>query len=157
MSKCGKGCMPECGYFTTGGCISPFNCPYKIETGYINSTTSIPTYMEQYNGMSDDDVKHLKAEIARLTAENAELRARLEKAEELPCKVGDTVYLICDVGARKVIRKYRVDGFMYDGEIGWRISIEIACPQISLIGDRIFFTRAEAEARLKEIKEKNND
>ena len=40
MSKCGKGCMPECKYFTTGGCISPFNCPYKIETGYINSATS---------------------------------------------------------------------------------------------------------------------
>ena len=40
MSKCGKGCMPECGYFTTGGCISPFNCIYKEESGYINSATS---------------------------------------------------------------------------------------------------------------------
>lgn len=40
MIKCGKGCMPECQYFTTGGCVSPFNCPYKIETGYINSATS---------------------------------------------------------------------------------------------------------------------
>ena len=47
MAKCGKGCMPECEYFTTSGCISPFNCPYKIETGYINSATSIPTCMEQ--------------------------------------------------------------------------------------------------------------
>lgn len=93
----------------------------------------------------------LTRKARQLTEENAALRARLEKAVELPCKVGDTVYLICDVGARKVIRKYRVDGFMYDGEIGWRISIEIACPQISLIGDRIFFTRAEAEARLKEL------
>lgn len=42
MNKCGKGCMPECEYFTTGGCISPFNCMYKIETGYINSATSTP-------------------------------------------------------------------------------------------------------------------
>lgn len=40
MAKCGKGCMPECECFTTGGCISPFSCPYKIETGYINSATS---------------------------------------------------------------------------------------------------------------------
>ena len=31
MIKCGKGCMPECEYFTTAGCVSPFNCPYKIE------------------------------------------------------------------------------------------------------------------------------
>lgn len=74
MSKCGKGCMPECEYFTTGGCISPFNCPYKIETGYINTATSIPTYMEQYNGMSDDVVKRLKAE-------NADLHERLKEAE----------------------------------------------------------------------------
>lgn len=74
MSKCGKGCMPECEYFTTGGCISPFNCPYKIETGYINTTTSIPTYMEQYNGMNDDVIK-------RLTAENADLHERLKEAE----------------------------------------------------------------------------
>lgn len=74
MSKCGKGCMPECEYFTTGGCISPFNCPYKIETGYINSATSIPTHMEQYNGMSDDNIKCLQAE-------NAELHERLKEAE----------------------------------------------------------------------------
>ena len=40
MSKCGKGCMPECEYFTTSGCISPFNCMYKEESGYINSATS---------------------------------------------------------------------------------------------------------------------
>lgn len=35
MSKCGKGCMPECKYFTTGGCISPFNCMYKEEANIL--------------------------------------------------------------------------------------------------------------------------
>lgn len=38
----------------------------------------------------DDDDKD--AEIARLTAENAELRARLDK-DGLPVKVGDTIYI----------------------------------------------------------------
>lgn len=33
------------------------------------------------------------AEIARLTAQNAELRERLEKAIELPCKVEDNIYV----------------------------------------------------------------
>ena len=47
MSKCGKGCIPECEYFTTGGCISPFNCPYKMETGYINTATSQPGRREE--------------------------------------------------------------------------------------------------------------
>lgn len=81
MTKCGKGCMPECEYFTTGGCISPFNCPYKIEAGYINSATSIPTYMEQYNGMSDDDVKRLKAENADLHEKLKETEHRADVAE----------------------------------------------------------------------------
>lgn len=58
MSKCGKGCMPECEYFTTGGCISPFNCQYKIETGYINSATSIPTYMEKQMSMTAEEIEH---------------------------------------------------------------------------------------------------
>lgn len=34
-------------------------------------------------------------EIQKLQAENAELRSRLEKAVELPCEVGDTIYWIC--------------------------------------------------------------
>ena len=118
MSKCGKGCMPECEYFTTGGCVAPFNCPYKIETGYINSATSIPTYMGKYNGMSDDDIElclerfatckvtdvmnfdyaGTLAYLQRLKAENAALRERLGKAVELPCKVGDTIYEATSVG-----------------------------------------------------------
>ena len=100
MAKCGKGCMPECKYFTTGGCISPFNCQYKIETGYINSATSIPTYMEKQMSMTAEEIEHCLerftmgkttdvmnfdyagtlAYIQRLKAENAALRERLEKA-----------------------------------------------------------------------------
>ena len=99
MSKCGKSCMPECEYFTTGGCISPFNCQYKIETGYINSATSTPDSLtdlliefdemgfapttvcpnlEQY---ATEWRERVRKEFARLTAENAELRATLSKME----------------------------------------------------------------------------
>lgn len=77
MSKCGKGCMPECEYFTTGGCISPFNCLYKIEEISPMSATSI------------NDVF-----VQGLIAENAALRERLKKSLELPCQVGDKVYAI---------------------------------------------------------------
>ena len=102
MSKCGKGCMPECEYFTTGGCISPFNCQYKIETGYINSATSIPTYMEKQMSMTAEEIEHCLerftmgkttdvmnfdyagtlAYIQRLKAENAELKSSLTHANE---------------------------------------------------------------------------
>ena len=89
MSKCGKGCMPECEYFTTGGCISPFNCLYKMETSYINTATS-----QTERGMmimtDEEMIENLKCVIAdisaqckQLEAENAALRERLEKAVEL--------------------------------------------------------------------------
>ena len=74
MSKCGKGCMPECEYFTTGGCISPFNCSYRIEELSPNSATSVSSIY----------VQNLISENAVLKTENAELKARLERAVELP-------------------------------------------------------------------------
>ena len=92
MSKCGKGCMPECEYFTTGGCISPFNCIYKEESGYINSATSgTVIYTGGMNMFDEKIIENLKCVIAdiseqceQLKAENAALRERLEKAVELP-------------------------------------------------------------------------
>lgn len=57
MAKCGKGCMPECEYFTTGGCVSPFDCIYKIKQTEISSNT----------------------EIALLCAENAEAEREIEE------------------------------------------------------------------------------
>lgn len=93
MSKCGKGCLPECEYFTTGGCISPFNCMYKEESGYINSATSgTVIYTGGMNMTNEEMIENLKCVIAdifeqceQLKAENAALRERLEKAVELPC------------------------------------------------------------------------
>lgn len=88
MSKCGKGCLPECEYFTTGGCISPFNCMYKEESGYINSATSgTVIYTGGMNMTNEEMIENLKCVIAdiseqceQIKAENAALRERLEKA-----------------------------------------------------------------------------
>lgn len=86
MIKCGKGCMPECQYFTTGGCMSPFNCPYKIETGYINSATSTPHIMSMTNEEMIENLKRVIADISaqcnQLKAENAELKSSLTHANE---------------------------------------------------------------------------
>lgn len=30
MIECGKGCLSECKYYTTGGCILLSDCPYKM-------------------------------------------------------------------------------------------------------------------------------
>ena len=74
MSKCGKGCMPECEYFTTGGCISPFNCMYRIEELSPSSATSV----------SSSYVQNLISENTALKSENAALQKRLDNAVELP-------------------------------------------------------------------------
>lgn len=97
MAKCSKGCMPECEYFTTSGCISQFNCIYKVETDYINSATSTPDsltdLLTEFDEMGfapttpcPDPEEYaiawrekVRKEIARLEFENAALRARLEK------------------------------------------------------------------------------
>lgn len=88
MNKCGKSFMPECEYFTTGGCVSPFNCPYKCEQETITTATSTPLNPNViYTTETNKD-----AEIARLTSENIALHERLKK--ELPVKIGDIVYYI---------------------------------------------------------------
>lgn len=96
MSKCG---MPECQYFTTGGCVSPFNCPYNVEEIYSNGATSTPTYYAgtSYTEAQPDeseagirkwyrksvghepanyDAAALKAYIAHLEVQNAELQEK---------------------------------------------------------------------------------
>lgn len=99
MAKCGKGCMPECQYFTTGGCVSQFNCLYKVEETYSNSATSNTAcyagtsyteaqpdeseagirkwYREQVgHEPANYDAAALKAYIAHLEVQNAELQEK---------------------------------------------------------------------------------
>ena len=105
----------------------------------------------------------IKNQVEHLEAENAELRARLEKAVELPCKLGDTIYKVYD----------RCDGYNcpYNGNYGqWRCHYEgerrckpfIKIEQfdycdIPFVNDTVFVSREAAEARLKELKEKKDD
>lgn len=105
----------------------------------------------------------IKNQIEHIEAENTELRARLEKAVELPCKLGDTIYKVYD----------RCDGYNcpYNGNYGqWRchyegerrcepfIKIEQFCySDIPFVNDTVFVSREAAESRLKEIKEKKDD
>ena len=158
MSKCGKGCMPECEYFTTGGCISPFNCLYKMEMSYINTATSQPERgkmteqeREDLNTFKHDLVKQarwwqwkaetLEKENEQLKSENVTLRERLEKAVELACKVGDTVYQYDHAGN---IYASRIRSIIFE-------TAGIAFDERA-IGKSIFLTEEAAEARLAELK-----
>lgn len=158
MSKCGKGCLPECEYFTTGGCISPFNCMYKEESGYINSATSgTVIYTGGMNMTNEEMIENLKCVIAdiseqceRLKSENAALRERLEKAVELPCKVGDKVYEIIEGEVQgERVENYRIDN------MGIWVTVQLNFGTSTILlneARKIFLTREAAEARLNELK-----
>lgn len=73
----------------------------------------------------------------------AELEDKLEEGTlvELPCKVGDTVYIVG--------RKYRAgsyESFINTGKFRYS--------DIEKFGDTVFLTREAAEARLKELEGK---
>lgn len=75
------------------------------------------------------DAATLKIYIAHLEAENAELRERLEKAVELP-------------------------RIIHPNEYEWHIQYQY---ESGIIDSKIEFSIEAAEARLKEIKENNDD
>jgi hypothetical protein len=76
---------------------------------------------------------------------------------ELPCKVGDTVYVI----RKKAIQghweenRYIVDAW---GKLAvYEKEFNLVLFEVSKIGEDYFLTKAEAEAKLKELQEKEND
>ncbi len=101
--------------------------------------------------------------IRCLENENTEFRKKIEQGTliELPCKVGDTVYCVYsppypanpnDKG-KWFMGKYEVAGFYY-GVKG--LSIKIHCygnVNKKELGKTVFFTREEAEKRLKELQD----
>lgn len=95
-------------------------------------------------------------EIARLTAENAELRERLEKAVILPCKADDTVWCIRAYNNGK---GYQIEEnsvmeivFEYGNNMKIKTSLGLFGYDKWTYGLDCFTDRAKAEARLAELK-----
>ena len=100
----------------------------------------------------------LEKENEQLKAENAALRERLEKAVELPCKVGDTIYSLdhfdLKIRENKVIaitfllsnsvNHLEVQAHNFRGAVASFESIDF--------GKDVFTDRSAAEARLAELK-----
>ena len=104
---------------------------------------------------------YLENKIDEMTAEVAELRARLKDAVELPCKLGGDVYSVRwskDKPKDGIVVEECVSRIEVDSSSGFVIhTIEYEPLLSSSIyynvdwNDTVFATRAEAEARLKEI------
>lgn len=102
-------------------------------------------------------------EIKRLEAENAALRERLEKAVELPVKLGDPVYYLqyfCDYkgcdsttqqfccGCKEMIEREKSKEYYVIREKPFELK------DLPKIGKKYFTTCDAAEARLAELEEK---
>lgn len=96
------------------------------------------------------------AYIERLKAENAELRKKLEKAVELPCKVGDTIFYVqyfCDYkgcdsttqqfccGCKEMIEREKSKEYYVIREKPFELK------DLPKIGKKYFTTREAAEKR----------
>ena len=106
-------------------------------------------------------IKNYKRIIADLQAENAELRERLSRAVELPCKVGDTIFYVqyfCDYkgcdsttqqfccGCKEMIEREKHKEKYVICEKSFVLK------DLEKIGKKYFTTREAAEARLAELK-----
>lgn len=93
--------------------------------------------------------------IEKLQAENAELRVRLEKAMELPVKVGDTIYIV----SLDEIKEWQVEKielckdeyFVYCGHADTNDYTFVISKEY---GTRWFIDPVKAVLRLKELQEK---
>lgn len=88
----------------------------------------------------------------------AELEDKIENGTliELPCKVGDTVYFVCETDNDELfIDKGLIEGFSYD-EAGVLFkatykNLTSSWHTILSFGDGVFLTKVEAEKALAEI------
>lgn len=80
-------------------------------------------------------------EIKRLEADNAALRERLEKAVELPCKVGDIVYCV----------DYEDGGYIVESTEATKKNIYALCSRIKGNPGSAFLAQDAAEEWCKEL------
>lgn len=86
----------------------------------------------------------------------AELEDKIENGTliELPCKVGDTVYEVFKEHRPPFIQETKIEKIIIVGEKGLRLRLarnSFYETAISSLGKTVFLTKAEAEARLKEL------
>lgn len=101
-------------------------------------------------------IKNYKRKIADLQAENAELRERLDKAVELPCRVGDKVYCIHGMSNPEMlewqVNEIRITDHNYMLQLGHAGTKDYKNEASQFYGKWWFTELEAAEARLAELK-----
>ena len=111
------------------------------------------TEHEAHEGIYEKYPDYISATEKLAYYENLEEQGRLI---ELPCKIGDTVYVVEDWGYRKELKEREVGVIALKGindfsKEFWEDVYGGILGNFSNIGKTVFFTKAEAEAALKEV------
>lgn len=151
--RCRLDCATWCEYFKSGECTSSVKCKYQTEHISVKfpGTIFMPT---------KEAWEKMQAELARLTAENTELRARLEKVLESPVKIGDKKYMP-DCRGIMVLEETVVGvRLSWDETCGVYVNFVEARTQEGVVErfaydywQVLYNTYEAAEARLKELQE----
>lgn len=108
-----------------------------------------------YDFLNHDTVKVISDDINKLRKENAELKARLEKSVELPCKVGDVVYILRNSKIYNCeVLKFTVYKHVITAKLYTRSDTMVRYLSVMDFGKTVFPSYEAAEAALKES-EKN--
>lgn len=122
-------------------------CPYSGEPNGCNRKGGVCK--------AHDYCFDLRDERDALKAENSELRERLDKAVELPCKLRDVVYFIPTYNRKPIwgIRKgiIQMIGITRQG-IHVKIKGESDFGKTYMLGKSAFLDKSKAKARLAELK-----
>lgn len=125
-----------------------FKCKYntgKIVNAHNVSKQQVIDKLSEY-----EDTGVTPQKVEELIKENAELKARLEKSVELPCKVGDTVYVLIQRNATTKIVKGTVRNIQHSYNAWWvEFSNLWVDKMFDDFGKTAFLTREEAEQALK--------
>lgn len=137
----------------------------KIESGEIVDRNAYLDYLMSTKNVSEVTNKEIEffakhnarvreyvdAEISRLTAENDKLRARLQNAIELPCKVGDKIYNILGLEPMEwEVEKIMLVKDGYFLQCGHKGTDDFMVVSNKEYGEWWFTDRIKAEAKLKE-------
>lgn len=111
-----------------------------------------------------------KCEVCGVNRKICEKLGEYEDLEEqglmlrLPCKIGDTIYEVSYENREFVIKEHIVKEFIYRAYRFPRIEIYcenengfLACNNIGKLDECLFLTKAEAEAKLKELRGGENE
>ena len=158
MKKCAI-----CGKEINGGFLVEIECLKELQKD-IKRQTDIKDKLKEHNAELKRIIKADLKKIEELVAENAELKARLEKAVELPLKIGSSFwYFDSDGVLRHHIMQANVCGY---SESEWQGSVNQGKDHRFIIFHNsynqpfavelknCFHSCTEAEARLKELEGK---